>query len=178
MIPHPPRSLGYYANSHWLQVAVLFTVLGSLVMGLLWALSDVTERAEKQVVELTVRNMKTGMQLAMGEALLHQRANEVASWVDGNPVLWLGSQPSGYRGQCSAEESRSLEGGEWCFELGNRELVYRPKNANHLRNSVGERDHQCEQLGWHVVRTSGSAASGDLVGLRIEATSSCQWVLE
>ena len=95
MIAHEPRSLGYYSASHWLQGAVVFVVLGSLALGLLWALNDAKERAEKQVVELTLRNMRTGMQFAMGEALLRRRESEMASWVGINPVLWLGAPPTG-----------------------------------------------------------------------------------
>ena len=122
MMAHEPRSLGYYGASRWFQGAVLFVMLGALALGLLWALADAKERAEKLVVELTVRNMRSGMQLAMGEALMQQRANEIATWVGNNPVLWLGSPPDGYRGECSAAESRDLDGGAWCFERDSRQL--------------------------------------------------------
>ena len=176
MIPHEPRSLGYFAASHWMQGAVVLVVLGSLAMGLLWALSDVKERAERQVVDLTVRNMRTGMQLAMGEALMQQREREIATWVGGNPVNWLGAPPGGYRGECSAEEGRALSGGEWCFERASRELVYRPNSVDRLRDSRVEKDNQCGQLRWRVARVSESASSAGFVGLRIESASTCQWV--
>ena len=178
MIPHRPRTLGYYASSQWFQWAVLFVLLGSLSMGLLSALDDAKERAEKQVVELTLRNMRTGMQLAMGEALMHQRVQEIATWVGGNPVSWLGTPPVGYRGECSAGASRSLSGGEWCFERASRELVYRPNSVDHLRNSSAEKDSQCGQLRWRVARGLEGAPSAGFVGLRIESASTCQWVLD
>lgn len=178
MIPHEPRTLGYYANAHWLQAATLFVVIGSMAMGLLWALSDAKERAEKLLVELTVRNMRTGMQLAMGEALMQQRAGEVASWVGSNPVLWLGSSPEGYRGECSAAESQGLSGGEWCFERERRELVYRPYRTDRLRAQPEDSGRQCEQLRWRVVRSPEGVAGGGFVGLRMEVASPCQWVLE
>jgi len=178
MIPHGPRTLGYYASSQWFQWAVLFVMLGSLAMGLLWALDDVKERAERQTVDLTLRNMRTGMQLAMGEALIRQREREIATWVGGNPINWLGAPPGGYRGECSAEEGRGLSGGEWCFERASGELVYRPNSVDHLRDSRGEKDSPCGQLRWRVARVSESASSAGFVGLRIESASTCQWVLE
>ncbi len=178
MISHEPRSLGYYAASHWMQGAVVLVVLGSLAMGLLWALNDIKERAERQVVDLTIRNMRTGMQWAMGEALMHQREREIATWVGANPVNWLGAPPGGYRGECSAEESRGLSGGEWCFERASRELVYRPSRADHLRTLPEVKGSKCDQLHWRVARVSANVSNAGFVGLRIEPASTCQWVLD
>ena len=138
MTPHEPRRLGYYATKKWVQHAVLFVVVGLIAVGLISALGDATEQAERQIVELTIRNMRTGMQRAMGEALMHQREGEMASWAGSNPVRWLDSPPAGYRGECSTAESRALSGGEWCFERGRRELVYRPRNLDRLHESTGE----------------------------------------
>ena len=178
MTPHEPRRLGYYATKKWVQHAVLFVVVGLIAVGLISALGDATEQAERQIVELTIRNMRTGMQRAMGEALMHQREGEMASWAGSNPVRWLDSFPAGYRGECSTAESRALSGGEWCFERGRRELVYRPRNLDHLHESTGEiraAGRQCDLLSWRVARAPVSAASGGFVGLRIEIASSCQW---
>ena len=178
MIPHEPRRLGYYASSNWVQWAVLLVVLGLLATGLLWSLDDASERAERQSVELTIRNMRTGMQLAMGEALMRQREREIASWVGGNPVDWLNTSLARYRGECTEEERRSLSGGEWCFERSRRELVYHPRHIDHLREQSEGRSLPCSQLSWRVNRAPESAASGGFVGLRIEAASDCRWVLE
>jgi len=177
MIPSEPRRLGYYAASQWFQWAVLFCVLAALSIGLLWALSDVKERAEKLAVDLTVRNMRTGMQLAMGEALMHQHEAEIALWVGSNPVRWLSSEPKGYRGACSQAEGSELKGGEWCFDSEQKKLMYRPLRIDHLRESVG--GHGCDLLTWRVTRPPDRGVdSGGFVGLRVEADSPCQWVLE
>jgi hypothetical protein len=172
------RSLGYYAASHWFQGAVLLVVLALIVSGLMSALNDASERAEKQGVELTIRNMRTGLKLAMGEVMMQQREGEMAAWVGSNPVRWLGSPPAGYRGECSAEESRNFTGGEWCFEGGRRELLYRPHRPDHLHPLPAGSGHQCSHLSWRVARAPESVASGGFVGLRLEAATHCQWVLE
>ena len=172
------RGADYYSGAYWFQGGVLFVLLGVLALWLLLALNEAKERAERQTVELTIRNMRTGMQYAMGEALMQQREHEIASWVGSDPVVWLGSSPSGYRGDCTAGERQALSGGEWCFERDRGVLVYQPRNSEHLRENRDGQDLPCAQLSWRVTRSPGSLVVGGLVGLRIEAASSCHWVFQ
>lgn len=174
MIPHEPRSLGYYASKNWFQRAVLLVVLGALAIGLIAALNDAKEQAERQLVDLTVRNMRTGMQLAMGEALMHQREREIATWAGTNPLRWLGTSPTGYRGECSALESQDMSGGEWCFVGERHELVYQPRRVERLQ--LDGQQAQCRDLRWRVVNAPGAVDASGFSGLRIEAASNCRWV--
>ena len=169
MMAHEPRTLGYYAASHWFQAAVVFLMLGALALVLLRALNEVEEQAERQAVELTLRNMRTGMQFAMAEALMRQREGEVAAWAGSDPTRWLEVPPAGYRGECTAEERRNLPEGAWCFERDSRELVYQPRNTKQLRGS--ESGQQCSLLAWRVARVADGA-------VRIEAASPCRWIFE
>jgi len=178
MIPRVSRGPGYYTASHWFQGAVLLVVIGSLAIGILSALSDARDRAERQMVELMVRNLRTGMQLAMGEALMHQRDREIISWVGRNPIAWLGASPAGYLGVCAASGRQELPGGAWCFDGERRELVYRPRRSDQLRALPGSPDQQCRDLSWRVARAPESVASGGFVGLRLEAATPCQWISE
>ncbi len=178
MIAPAPRGIGYYAASHWFQGAVLFVLVGALAIGLLSALSDARESAEKLVVELSIRNMRTGMQLAMGEALMQQREGEMATWAGRNPITWLGSKPDGYLGACPVAGRQFLPGGAWCFDYERRELVYRPRSIKHLRALPEGGGRACGQLSWRVARASENTARGGLVGLRLEAASPCQWLVD
>lgn len=178
MMQLQPWRLGYYAASHWFQGAVLLAVLALIFNGLMSALNDASERAEKQGVELTIRNMRTGMKLAMGEAMMQQREGEMAAWVGSNPVRWLGSPPGAYRGECSVEESRNLSGGEWCFERNRRQLLYRPHRPDRLHPLPPGSELQCSHLSWRVERAPESVVSAGFVGLRLEAVAPCQWVQE
>lgn len=178
MMQLQPSRLGYYAASHWFQGAVLLAVLALIFNGLMSALNDASERAEKQGVELTIRNMRTGMKLAMGEAMMQQREGEMAAWVGSNPVRWLGSPPGAYRGECSVEESRNLSGGEWCFERNRRQLLYRPHRPDRLHPLPPGSELQCSHLSWRVERAPESVVSAGFVGLRLEAVAPCQWVQE
>ena len=176
MMAHEPRTLGYYAASHWFQAAVVFLILGALALILLRALNEVEEQAEKQVVDLTLRNMRTGMQYAMAEALMRQRESEIAAWAGSDPTRWLELPPAGYRGECSPEERRNLPEGTWCFESVSRELVYQPRNTKQLRDRGS--GHHCSQLAWQVVRVADGAVEGAFVSVRIDATSPCRWFFE
>ena len=173
-----PRNLGYYARSHWLQGSICLLLVVFVGAWLLAALGEAQERAEKLAVELTVRNFRTGMQLAMGEALMQHRESEIAGWVGSNPVRWLGAPPDGYRGECSAQEARALPGGAWCFELQGHELLYRPRNAGHLRILAGaEGRDDSRLLRWRVGRASEGVAAGGFVGLRVEIVTPYEWFL-
>ena len=174
MTVHEPRTLGYYAASHWFMAAALFVMLGALAIYLFNALREAQEKAEVQIVELTLRNMRTGMQYAMAEALMRQRVSEVARWAGSNPARWLEISPIGYRGECSAAERATMPEGAWCYERASGELVYRPRNAGRLQGL--DEGRPCRQLAWRVVRAADVVAKSSFVGVRIEPASSCRWV--
>ena len=176
MTAHEPRTLGYYAASHWFQAAVVFLMLGALALILLRSLNEVEEQAERQMVELTLRNMRTGMQFAMAEAIMPQHEGEIAAWAGSDPTRWLEVPPVGYRGECSPEGRRNLPEGAWCFDSEHQELVYRPRNTKQLHGFV--EGQQCSQLAWRVVSAGDGGEGGGSVGMRIEPASTCRWLLE
>ena len=173
MTPREPRHPDYYVGKNWFQWAVLLVILGLLAIGLISALNDVKDEAERQMVDLTMRNMRTGMQLAMGEALMHQREVEIGTWAGANPVRWLGSSPTGYRGNCSALESQALSGGEWCFVSELSELVYQPLRVASLQADGAQ--HRCRDLRSRVMRAPGAVERDGFSGLGTEAASDCRW---
>lgn len=167
--------LGFYPGSHWMSGAVVALVIAALAAGLLNALGTAKDQAERLAVDLTVRNLRSGLQWAMAEAIFHRREPEVAAWAGTNPVRWLGSEPSGYRGECSRAERAALPARAWCFDRERHELVYRPADPGQLRRRGG--GAACQDLAWRVLRTPESASAGVSVGLRIVATTDCDWVL-
>jgi len=176
MIPQDARRLGYYAGTKWFQWGVLLVVCGLLAAGLINALDDAKARAERQAVELTLRNMRTGMQLAMGEALMQQRQGEIVAWVGSDPVRWLGTTPNDYHGVCQKAAGNELETGAWCFDAEHKELLYRPRSDTLLRQPNGVAAKACHTLRWRVTRTppQGAYSENGFIGLRIEPVKSCQ----
>lgn len=174
MIRGPQRQTDYWTASRWLPLGVSAVVIGLLAVWLLRALEDVEARAEKLMVELTVRNIRTGLQLALGEALLHGREREIAGWAGVNPLRWLGREPPGYRGECTTRQAQGLEAGAWCFDRERRELAYRPRHAVRLKVEGG--DGEAKVLRWRVVAAHGG--SGLDAGLRVEYVTAYEWILE
>lgn len=161
---------------HWVQTGVYFALFGVFALWLLLALSDLKEKAERQEVELTIRNIRTGIQLAAAEALISQRGASVSSWLGRNPVSWLGNEPRGYQGECSSQSALRMAGGGWCFDHENRELVYRPHNQAHLRQDAGGAK-SCKDLRWRIARAGELQKDGGFVGVRLVAISGCQWLI-
>lgn len=168
--------LGYNTSSHWLPVTLSVCLILALIAWLLSSLSNVQEMAEKTVVEVTERSMRNGLQLAMGEALLHGQQAEIVHWGGGNPVRWLENVPKGYKGECSAEETLALPKGSWCFDREGRELVYVPQNHDHLQITGGATGG-IPRLRWRVVVTAASPAGSGQVSLRVEKVTPYKWDL-
>jgi hypothetical protein len=170
----PARELNWWTASRWLSFAVSATVIAILAALLLDALKHEEERAEKLMVELTWRNMRSGLQLAKGEAMLHGREAEMAGWVGTNPLRWLASEPRGYRGEC-ARPGDTLGAGEWCFDPARRELAYRPRNSQHLR--LKQPGAGPKLLRWRVAAAQPGTA-GSTEGVRVEYVTAFEWFSE
>ncbi len=166
-----PRVFDHYAGSRWLAHAVTIVAILLLAGWLLAALQEAEERAEKLMVELTWRNMRLGLRIATGEALMSGRDGGIAGWEGSNPVRWLGAEPGGYRGECGAGE---LPTGAWCFDSERRELVYHPRNDRHLRIE-GEAGRE-KLLRWRVVAAAQEPERPGPPGLRVESVTSYSWL--
>ena len=170
------RRPGYYAASHWFPGAVVLIVVGAVAFTLLSALDEARARSERLIVDLTVRNMRTGMQLALGEVMMQQRAPGREFRTGQNPLIWLGSEPAGFVGVCPLAGRQDLPPASWCFDERQEVLIYRPRAAKYLRAAASTLPQECTELAWRVVRT-GDPARGT-VGWRIEEASDCRWQLK
>lgn len=153
MIRAPAREVNYWTGSRWLSLAVAWAVIAVLAGLLFVALQDMEERAEAMMVEITLRNIRTGLMMAKGEAILAGREADIARWAGRNPVDWLAAPPAGYEGECRAAGSPA--GGGWCFDAGRRELRYRPSRD---RLQLADGREGGEVLRW---RTSAEKAVGN-----------------
>lgn len=167
----PLRQVNHWTASRWLSLSMSAVAISLLAAGLLRALEETDERAEKLMVELTYRHMRTGLAVAKAEALLRGREAEIADWAGANPVRWLAAPPPGYRGECS-RPAVELGAGEWCFDQERRELAYRPRRAAHLRIVAPPADGAAKILRW---RTTDAGGQGSL---HVEYVTAFEWVLE
>lgn len=140
-----------FSGSHWLNLAVVACVLSICLAWFLVALETTQALAERTMVDVAARGMRTGLQLAVGEAMMRGRAEEVALWHGENPVRWLAPAPARYRGECSPMEAEQLPAGVWCFERESRQLIYAPRHARYLRLTRGDETREGLRLRWRVV---------------------------
>ncbi len=162
--PGNVRTPDRWAGSRWAPLAVSCTVIAIVSLYLADALRDAEEASERFVVDVTIRNMRTGMKLAVGEAQIEGRDGEVRTWAGSNPVRWLGTPPTGYLGDCPMDGG--LPAGGWCFDSARGELRYRPRHVRWLEVPSAPAS---KELRWRVVAVSPGT------GLRVELITPYTW---
>jgi hypothetical protein len=134
-------------GSGWAEFAIVAALLTCLAAFLLPRLMEYQERAEKTLVDLTIRSLRTTLRWQVAQHMFHGRADDLADLVGANPVSWLEQPPAGYLGELAGEAS-GLGGGTWYFDTTARQLVYVPQRDAHLSVS----DHRSSRLCWQVRR--------------------------
>jgi hypothetical protein len=120
-------------------VVAIIGILGGLLMN---RLTEIELAAERLQVDLSIRNMRVGLSLAIGERLMRGEEDRLAELLERNPIDFLGS-------------SGKAEG--WRYDTASRLLVYRPRQPE----AFGGRT----ELGWRV--TAVSRSGGRVTGLNL-----------
>lgn len=123
------------------ELVVIAIVAGIIVLAVL-----VTEaQSERLAMTLAIRNMRTGLQLAMAEKLMRGEDKSMGELAETNPLELIGqSSGSGVRG-------------DWQFDARRHELVYRPLIAMAFEGR--------KELRWHIAGIPGPG--GRVMGLRL-----------
>lgn len=135
------------------EIAVVVTIVGSLLFFLLPVLDDTRFRMEDAAVQAEA----AAIRIDLLDRLAHHQAVGGKLPQSANPVQWIGRVPKGYLGELeSAPEAR----GVWYFDRRAGELVYRFQASGEAR--------------FRLVRGAGSGgAPGVLAGVglaRIKAS--------
>lgn len=136
------------------EFLVVVALFGVLAMALLDRLVELERTAERTEVDLTERNMRVGLQLAIGEDLMRGREDRLPALLETNPVSFLGRLPRGYLGDGGAPDGP----GTWRFDAERRILAYRPRQPE----AFGGRT----ELSWKMA--SQGSLGGRIVGIRLE----------
>lgn len=120
-------------------VVAIIGILGGLLMN---RLTEIELAAERLQVDLSIRNMRVGLSLAIGERLMRGEEDHLAELLERNPMDFLGG-------------SGTAEG--WRYDTTSRLLVYRPRQPE----AFGGR----AELGWRL--TAAASAAGRVTGLRL-----------
>ena len=136
----------------FLLVVVLFGILAGALLARLVGIEQAAERTE---VDLAVRNMRVGLQLAIGERLMRGQEERLAELVGANPIDFLGRLPLGYRGETTEPDGP----GTWRFDPASHILAYRPRQPEAFGGN--------EELRWRMA-TQQATSGGRIQGLRLE----------
>ena len=104
------------------EFAITVVILGILATALLTRLNVIQEEAERTEVDLTIRNIRVGIQLAIGERIMRGEEARIFEVAAASPVDLLGHRPRGFTDQPTAQSS-----GQWAYDPARRELSYRPR---------------------------------------------------
>lgn len=157
----------------WGELALALGALGAFACMAL-ALLGFRESMEKNTVDVTVRNIASGLRWQVAGRLTQGRGHELAQLARANPVSFLAGPPAGYLGEREAPADVALPGASWYFDARSRELVYVPALAWHLRVEQGGR----AELRWRVdaAKEIGTGAdTGRTEGLMLVETTRRRW---
>jgi hypothetical protein len=115
-----------------LETIVAVVIIASLSAVLLDRLLYYEEYAEKTVTELTITNMRTGLNLRKAEMMLASAQGTPLGILGDNPMGWLPAPAPNYTGEFAGHAPDAVGDGIWYFDRGARELAYRPNLARHF----------------------------------------------
>jgi hypothetical protein len=136
----------------FLFVVALIGILGGALMARLIGIERESERTE---VDLTVRNMRVGLSLAVGERMMRGRDDSLPELLAANPVSFLGWEPRGYEN----ENGDGAVPGEWYFDPKTRTLAYYPRQPEAFDGR--------QRLRWKLA--AQGSLKGRIVGMRLES---------
>lgn len=116
-----------------LEFVLVVILFATLALFLLRALNDLQDESERLTVELTIRNMNSGLFLQQAERLTLGRENTLRELAGQNPVSWLRSSPAGYLGEQACPGV--LAAGQWCWNPAQKVLYYYPRQKNWLKSA-------------------------------------------
>ena len=137
------------------EFAVTVAIFGVLAMALLMRLNAIQAEAERTEVNLTVRNIRVGIQLAIGDRIMRGEEDRIGEVAQASPIDFLGHRPRGFGAGSFPEES-----GQWAYDPVRRELSYLPR--------LPEAFADARELRWRYVArvdSSGKTVGASLVGL-------------
>lgn len=137
------------------EFLVLVAVIGALAAVLLDRLAAMEREAERVEVDLTVRNIRVGLRLAVGERLMRGQEDRMGELLAANPVGFLGRLPRGY----AEDPGAAARPGAWRFDPATRMLAYRPRQPEAFGNLT--------ELRWRL--DAQGARGGRIVGIRLES---------
>lgn len=138
-----------------LELVVALVVVLVLMGALFSALSRYQAAAERDMVNINIHTLRTGLRLEVLRRQLAGRTQAVPALTGSNPVRWLDGQLPAYLGEVEAPPGVEARGC-WYFDQGQKTLVFRPRAGLFFAPVAGERR-------WQVVSSGGRDSAVSLV---------------
>lgn len=132
-----------------LEFALVVAIFGVLATALLVRVNAIEQEAERTEVDLTVRNIRVGIQLAIGERIIRGEEGRLDEVAEASPIQFLGQTPRGF-----VEGGQASGPGEWAYDPARRELSYRPRLPGAFA------DAEILRWGYLARRDAGGRATG------------------
>ncbi len=130
------RSRRRHAGFSLLEVVVGITIVALLGMVLSERMLRYQEYAEKTAMEVTARNIQTGLRLRVADLMMTDRMHEIDRLLQENPMTWLETPPPNYLGERSDSGQDAAVAGNWYFDSARREVVYAPLHRQFFEPQV------------------------------------------
>jgi type II secretory pathway pseudopilin PulG len=134
------------------EFAVTVAIFGVLATALLTRLDTIQAEAERTEVDLTVRNIRVGIQLAIGERIMRGEEYRISEVAAASPIDFLGRRPRGFTEGRVAETA-----GQWAYDPVRRELSYLPRLPQAFADA--------RELRWRYLARAD--ASGKVIGVSL-----------
>lgn len=138
------------------EFSLVVIIVGILATALLARLHAIEAEAERTEVNLTVRNIRVGIQLAAGERIMRGEENRLGEVARASPLDFLGHRPRGF----NAEARVPMAPGQWAYDPVRHELAYQPRLPAAFNDAA--------ELRWRYMArfdASGRAIGAKLVAL-------------
>jgi len=149
-----------------LESALFAAIAGVLIAVLLDQLFDYLELAERAMVEVTLSNVQSGLNVRLAHDLLTGRATDLAAWRKNNPLTLARAIPTHYLGESYRPRLDEVDPPAWLFDTATTELIYVPRHARSLKTADGS-----GVLRFHLVPGQDVGA----IGVRIAAAQPYFW---
>ena len=118
-----------------LELALTVIVISSCAVALMHRLAYLEAVAEATALNLTVRNLGTGIRFYVSTRLLQGNHDEIAALAGSNPVGTAIDPPPGYIGALRDVKPANIQPGQWYFDEDNALLTYHIVNTDYFQRS-------------------------------------------
>ena len=91
-----------------------------------------TAAAEATALELTLRNMRTGVRLKVANLLIEGDYAGIVALANSNPMSVLDTPTEIYKGTVNNSDDKKIDRGKWYFDENSKQLLYGVVNSDYF----------------------------------------------